>query len=56
LDLVRQTAVYDRVKPNLAERILREVQAAVESWRHIAADAGIARDEIELMANAFTLS
>jgi serine/threonine-protein kinase HipA len=56
LDLVRQTAVYYRVKPDLAERILREVQEAVKAWRNVAADAGIDRDEIEMMADAFTLS
>jgi serine/threonine-protein kinase HipA len=56
LDMVRQTAVYYRVKPDLAERILRELHEAVEPWRNVAADAGIDRDEIEMMADAFTLS
>jgi serine/threonine-protein kinase HipA len=56
LDLVRQTAGYYRVKPDMAEKILREVQEAVEPWRSVAADAGIDRDEIEVMADAFTLS
>jgi len=56
LDLVRQTAVYYRIKPDVAERILREVREAVKAWRNVAADAGIDGDEIEMMADAFTLS
>jgi serine/threonine-protein kinase HipA len=56
LDLIRQTAVYYRVKPDMAETILREVQHAVEPWRNVAAEAGIDRDEIDVMADAFNLS
>lgn len=56
LDLVRKTAEYYRVKSDRVEEIIREVREAVELWRGVAASAGIDRDEIELMADAFTLS
>jgi len=55
LDLVRKTAEYYRVRSARVEGIIREIQGAVEPWRSVAAKAGIDRDEIEIMANAFTL-
>lgn len=55
LDVVRKTAEYYRVKTHRVEEIIREVHGAVRPWRDIAAKDGIDRDEIELMADAFTL-
>lgn len=56
LDLVRKTAGYYRVKAGRVDEIIREVREAVELWRGVAGESGIDRDEIELMADAFTLS
>jgi serine/threonine-protein kinase HipA len=41
------------LKENHARTIAAGVEAAVKDWRFVAADCGVARDEIEQMASAF---
>lgn len=53
LDLALSTSHYYRVTPARSEAILHEVRSVVGRWRSVAADNNIARDDIELMANAF---
>ena len=56
LGLVRDTADYYRVKRARGDEIIQEVRDGVEPWRKVAAAAGIARGEIEIMENAFSVT
>jgi serine/threonine-protein kinase HipA len=53
LPRVMSTSRTYRVTPARAEAMLAEVRGAVGQWRSVARQNHIARDEIDLMANAF---
>jgi serine/threonine-protein kinase HipA len=53
LDLALAVAPHFGVKPEQARRIVREVGAAVASWRDTARALGLADNEIDRMASAF---
>lgn len=55
LDLARSVAPYFRLNREQAEQIITEIKSAVQSWRRLAEQAGISRNEIELKSNAFRL-
>ena len=52
-DLALEVAPYFRLKPQSAAAVLREVKAAVGTWKEHARALGIARNEQEIMATAF---
>ncbi len=52
-ELVLSVAPYFGVDAKHADRILKEVRAAVATWREIAAAYGIPRSEQEMIAGAF---
>ncbi len=55
LDLARSVAPYFRLNNEQVEQIITEIKSAVQSWRRLAEQAGISRNEIELKSNAFRL-
>lgn len=52
-ELVLSVASYFGVDAKHADRILKEVRAAVATWREVAATYGIPRSEQEMIAGAF---
>jgi serine/threonine-protein kinase HipA len=54
IDKVRSTAALYGLKPNAAKEIVDSVCHVVANWRTLAAERGIARADIELMAGAFS--
>lgn len=55
LDLALEVIAYFRLKKNEAKQIIQEVITAVSSWKRLAQQAGISKNEIELKTNAFRL-
>lgn len=55
LGLALEVAPYFRLNEASAQQIIQEVKSAVSNWRELAEAAGIPRNEIELMSNAFRL-
>jgi serine/threonine-protein kinase HipA len=55
-DLALEVAPYFRLDSKEAERLIDEVRAAVSSWKSIAGEAGLPRQEQEDMNRAFSLA
>jgi serine/threonine-protein kinase HipA len=55
LNLALEVSAYFRLKKDEANQIIQEVKTAVSSWKKLALEAGISRNEIELKSNAFRL-
>ena len=47
------TAALYRLSSDRADELVAEVRAAVATWREVAREAGIGRDEVDLMAPAY---
>lgn len=54
LGLIMATARLYRLSTRRAEAVVAEVEAAVASWREVAREAGIDRDERDLVAAAYS--
>lgn len=53
-DVAREAAVYFRLEPREAGRVIDQVRRAVAKWREVALELGIGRAEVESMAVAFS--
>ena len=53
LELAREMAVYFRIKPNTAERIIQDTIKVISGWRDEATRLGISAGEQDRMARAF---
>ena len=53
LDVIRSTAPLYRVREAEAAALIAEVTAAVASWRDVAREAGLSRNDLALMESAF---
>ncbi|WP_427019336.1 type II toxin-antitoxin system HipA family toxin (plasmid) [Pseudarthrobacter sp. P1] len=53
IDLLMSTCGYYRLKPGRAKEVIRQVEDSTREWAILARDAGLSRDEIDLMALAY---
>ncbi len=52
-DRNRESASFEFDRDWLADPVAVQVSAALQTWRSVAAECGVTRDEIERMASAF---
>jgi serine/threonine-protein kinase HipA len=56
LSLVRDVAMYFRIKPDKADKIIQEITAAVKNWRKEANSLSISLSEQNQMERAFRIA